>query len=103
MNDNCESCQVSARVDRLEKEFDSYRENSSETHKEMFKRLGDLEQARASMETMLEGMDAKLDKLISWREVQDDKPNKLLDKLKESAIWMFLAAVIGVVLGRIGL
>lgn len=131
MSENCESCQVSARVDRLEKEFDSYRENSSETHKEMFKRLGDLEQARASMETMLEGMDAKLDKLISWREdqdakldklvswrefqddkmdklvswkeFQDDKPNKLLDKLKESAIWMFLAAVIGVVLGRLGL
>lgn len=103
MNDNCESCQVSARVDRLEKEFDSYRENSSETHKEMFKRLGDLEQARASMETMLEGMDAKLDKLVFWKEVQDDKPNKLLDKLKESAIWMALAAVIGVVLGRIGL
>ena len=103
MNDNCESCQVSARVDRLEKEFDSYRENSSETHKEMFKRLGDLEQARTSMETMLEGMDAKLDKLVFWKEVQDDKPNKLLDKLKESAIWMALAAVIGVVLGRIGL
>lgn len=103
MSDNCESCQVSARVDRLEKEFDRYRENSSETHKEMFKRLGDLEQARASIETMLEGMDAKLDKLVSWKEVQDDKPNKLLDKLKESAIWMVLAAVIGVVLGRIGL
>lgn len=103
MSDNCESCQVSARVDRLEKEFDSYRENSSETHKEMFKRLGDLEQARASIETMLEGMDAKLDKLVSWKEVQDDKPNKLLDKLKESAIWMVLAAVIGVVLGRLGL
>ena len=103
MSENCESCQVSARVDRLEKEFDNYRDNSSETHKEMFKRLGDLEQARASMETMLEGMDAKLDKLVSWREDQDDKPNKLLDKLKESAIWMVLAAVIGVVLGRIGL
>jgi len=48
-------------------------------------------------------MDTKLDKLVSWREEQDNKPNKLLDKLKESSIWLVLAAVIGVVLGRLGL
>ncbi len=44
-----------------------------------------LEQARASMKTILENMDTKL------------------DKLKESSIWLVLAAVIGVVLGRLGL
>ena len=84
------------------KEFDRYRDGSGKTHKEMFERLSALEQARASMETMLESMDGKLDKLVSWREMQDDKPNKLLDKLKESSIWLVLAAVIGVVLGRLG-
>lgn len=103
MNDNCSDCPVSARVEGLAREFDRYRDGSGKTHKEMFERLSALEQARASMETMLEGMDAKLDKLVSWREVQDDKPNKLLDKLKENAIWMALAAVLGMVLARWGL
>ena len=103
MNENCENCPVNARVDSLVKEFDRYRDGSGKTHKEMFERLSALEQARASMETMLEGMDAKLDKLVSWREVQDDKPNKLLDKLKENSIWLALAAVLGMVFARWGL
>lgn len=103
MSENCGDCLVNARVDSLEKEFDRYRDGSTKTHKEMFERLNALEQDKTALATRLEGMDAKLDKLVSWREVQDDKPNKLLDKLKESSIWLVLAAVIGVVLGRIGL
>lgn len=62
MNENCENCPVNARVDSLVKEFDRYRDGSGKTHKEMFERLSALEQARASMETMLESMDGKLDK-----------------------------------------
>lgn len=103
MSENCDNCPVNARVDSLAKEFDRYRDGSSKTHKEMFERLNALEQDKTALTTRLEGMDAKLDKLISWREVQDDKPNKLLDKLKESSIWLVLAAVIGVALGRLGL
>lgn len=103
MSDNCNDCPVSARVDALEKEFDRYRDGSGKTHKEMFERLNALEQARSALEIKLEGMDAKLDKLVSWREVQDDKPNKLLDKLKENSVWLALAAVLGMVLARWGL
>ena len=103
MSDNCDNCPVNARVDSLEKEFDRYRDGSSKTHKEMFERLNALEQDKTALTTRLEGMDAKLDKLVAWREVLDDKPNKLLDKLKESSIWLILAAVIGVALGRLGL
>ena len=100
---NPKDCPVSARVDALKDEFDRYRDSSSKTHQAMFNRIGALEQDKTALATRLEGMDAKLDKLVSWREVQDDKPNKLLDKLKESSIWLVLAAVIGVVLGRLGL
>lgn len=105
MQDSCspQDCPINARVDRMEKEFDRYRDSSRKTHQEMFQRLNDLERSKASMETTLEGIDAKLDKLISWREEQDDKPNKFLDSLKNNAVWMVLAAVIGLVLGRLGL
>ena len=34
---------------------------------------------------------------------QQDKPNKLLDKLKENSFWLVLAAVLGMVLARWGL
>lgn len=105
MSENCNpsDCPVNARVDRMEKEMDRYRDNSSKTHQEMFQRLNALEQDRASLAEKLNGIDEKLDKLIAWREMQDDKPNKLLDKLKENSIWLVLAAVLGVVLARWGL
>ncbi len=82
---NPKDCPVSARVDALKDEFDRYRDSSSKTHQAMFNRIGALEQDKTALATRLEGMDAKL------------------DKLKESSIWMVLAAVIGVVLGRLGL
>lgn len=103
MNDNCNDCPVSTRVDSLEKEFDRYRDGSSKTHREMFDRINALEQDKTALATRLEGMDAKLDKLVAWREEQDNKPNKLLDKLKENSIWMVLAAVLGMLLARWGL
>lgn len=105
MSENCspQDCPVNARVDRIEKEMDRYRDGSSKTHQEMFQRINALEKSNASMETTLESIDAKMDKMISWREEQDDKPNKFLDSLKNNAVWMILAAVIGLVLGRLGL
>lgn len=103
MSDNCDNCPVNARVDSLEKEFDRYRDNSSKTHKEMFERLNALEQAKMSLETKLDSIDAQLKKLVDYMESEKDKPNKLLDKLKENSIWLVLSTVIGVVLGRLGL
>lgn len=101
--DNPRDCPISARVDRMEKEFDRYRDNSGKTHQEMFQRLNALEQSNTATQAKLDAMDGKLDKLVAWREEQDDKPNKLLDNLKNNAVWMVLAAVLGVVLGRLGL
>lgn len=104
MPENCNpnECPVNVRVDRMEKELDRYRDGSSKTHQEMFQRINALEQGSAATQTKLDAIDAKLDKLISWREEQDDKPNKFLDNLKNNAVWMVLAAVIGMVLGKIG-
>ena len=103
MSDNCADCPVNARVDSLEKEFDRYRDGSSKTHREMFERLNSLEQARTSLETKLDSIDAQLKKLVDYMETEKDKPNKLLDKLKENSIWLALAAVLGMVLARWGL
>lgn len=103
MPENCDpkNCPVNARVDHLEKEFDRYRDGSSKTHKEMYDRLGALEQNKGVVEEKLDNIDAKLDRLIEWREEQDNKPNKFLDKLKES-VWIALfTAVIGFICGKI--
>ena len=102
-DNNCSDCPVSARVDSLEKEFDRYRDGSGKTHEEMFERLNALEQAKTSLEANLDSINAQLKKLVDYMESEKDKPNKLLDKLKENSIWLVLAAILGFVMGRIGL
>ncbi len=103
MSENCNDCPVNARVDSLAKEFDRYRDGSGETHKEMLERINALEQAKTSLETKLDSIDAQLKKLVDYMETEKDKPNKLLDKLKENSFWLVLAAVLGMVLARWGL
>lgn len=103
MPENCENCPVSARVDSLEREFDRYRDSSSKTHGEMFERLGKLERDQSGFQEWKKSVDAKLDTIVEWVEGEKNKPNKLMDKLKENGIWMVLAALIGVVLARWGL
>ncbi len=101
-DNNCEHCPVSVRVDGLVKEFDRYRDNSTKTHKEMFDRLGKLEQNQSSFGAGKESVDTKLDTIVEWVEKEKNKPNKLLDKLKENGIWFVLAALLGAALGRFG-
>ncbi len=57
----------------------------------------------ARLDGKINGMDEKLDKLVKRQEDEDAKPNRLLDKLKENAIWMVLAAVLGLLLAKLGL
>lgn len=105
MHENCnpDNCPVNARVDRMEKEFDRYRDNSSKTHQEMFQRLGSLEKDNIATQTKLDAIDGKLDKLVERQEEQDDKPNKLIDHLKENAINYIMLAMMGLVLLKMGL
>lgn len=62
MHDNCnpDNCPVNARVDQIEKEFDRYRDTSSKTHLQIFKRVGTLEQEKAATGEHLSSIDEKL-------------------------------------------
>lgn len=105
MPENCNhnECPVNARVDRMEKELDRYRGSSSKTHQEMFQRINALEQSNTATQTKLDTIDGKLDKLITWREEQDEKPNKLMDNLKEHAIDYIMIALLGFMLLKMGI
>lgn len=105
MHENCNptDCPVSARVDTLEKEFDRYRGNSSDTHRQMFDRIGALEQSGATLRTKLDSIEEKLDELTVTVKALADKPGKRWDGIVDKAIWAVLAAVIAFLLGRVGL
>ena len=92
-----------ARVDALEKEFDRYRDNSSKTHEQMFKRIGELEQNGAAVKATLDSIDEKLDELSVTVKALADKPAKRWEGLVEKALWAVAAAVIAFLLAKIGL
>lgn len=105
MHDNCNpsDCPVSARVDALEREFDRYRGNSSDTHRQMFDRIGALEQSGATLKAKLDGMDDKLDALTETAQALADKPAKRWESLADKAVWAVCAAVIAFLLAGMGL
>lgn len=96
MADNCNpsDCPVSAKVDALKDEFDRYRGNSSETHKQMFERIGALEQNKAALAEKLDGIDEKLDKLTDTASTLAGKSGKRWDGLVDKLIYAAALAVV---------
>lgn len=96
MPDNCNpnDCAVGVRVTVLEKEFDRYRTNSSDTHRQMLGRIGSLEQDRASLKTKLDDIDTKLDGLASTVSALAEKPGRRWDSLVDKLIYAAALAVV---------
>ena len=57
----------------------------------------------AKLDEQLSNMGKNIQKLLDKQEEDDAKPGKLMDTLKNNAIWAILAAVIGFFLGNLGL
>lgn len=106
MQENCNpsDCPVSARMDALKDEFDRYRGSASETHRQMFGRIGALEQGGAVLRAKLDSIEGKLDELNATVKALADKPAKrwdgLVDKLAYAAA---LAVVAWIAAGMPGL
>lgn len=96
MPDNCKpsDCPVNERVNALEKEFDRYRSNSTNTHREMFDRIGALEQNGSAVSAKLDGMDDKLDTLTEAVNSLAEKPGKRWDSLVDKLLFAAAGAVI---------
>lgn len=89
---------LESRIERLE----DGQKKESEFRELYYKERLERAKRDAEMDVKISSMDEKLDKLLSKQEETDAKPGKLLDTLKNNAIWAVLAAVIGFVLGKIG-
>lgn len=106
MPDGCkpQDCPVNARVDALKDEFNRYRSNSSETHRQMFDRIGALEENRAAAGEKLDNIDTKLDALTEAVSALSGKSGMRWDALVDKLIYAAaLAAVSWAAAGMPGL
>ena len=84
---NPNDCAVGVRVTALEKEFDRYRTNSSDTHRKMFDQIGSLEQDRAALKTKLDGLASTVSALA-------EKPGRRWDSLVDKLFYVAALAVV---------
>ena len=101
MPENCnpKDCPLTSRVEALEEA----NKQNSDTHRELFRRVGDLETQTAVQENKLDTIMSKLDTIAEKLEALESKPGKRWEGLTEKAIWAIVAAVIAFLLGRVGL
>lgn len=104
--DNPRDCPLLPRVEALEKANDVH----SETHREIFRRVGDLESMTAVQDTQLKNIDEKLDEIkendkaiLAKVDALEAKPGKRWEGIVDKALWAVCAAVIAFLLGRLGL
>lgn len=96
MGETCKisDCPLNARVDALEKEFDRYRSNSSGTHREMFERIGALEETRAATGEKLDNIENKLDALTEAVSALSGRSGRRWDALADKLIYAAALAVV---------
>lgn len=99
MNDCQENCPLEPRVTALERA----NEQHGKTHREMFRRLNDVERDNAVQDAHYRAIDAKLDELTILVRELSGKAGKRWEGLVEKALWAVVAAVIAFLLARIGL
>jgi len=103
---DCEKSDKCAALELLEQRVGSLEEGQE--REEKFRKMYYEDRERrierdAKMDAKIECIDANVSKLVARQEEQDNKPNKLLDSIKDKAIWMVIAALIGFALSRLGL
>lgn len=103
---NQKDCPLTPRVERLEQENN----RNTETHKEIFGRLNEVEKINAVQEAHYKAIMEKLDDLAQKHDILNKKlealeakPGKRWDSITDKAIWAIVASVIAFLLGRVGL
>lgn len=93
------AAKLEARIDALER----WQEDSKKFHNSFYDWQREQIARDAKLDEKLNNMDKNIEKLLGKQEASDAKPGNFLETLKSNAVWAILAAIIGFVLGQIGL
>lgn len=88
---------------RLEKELDRHKTDASESFTKQGERLGILETQMAVHQANYLNIIAKLDDLIAKVAAIESRPAKRWEGVVEKVIYLVAAALVGLLLGRLGL
>lgn len=104
--DSTRECQNSTRMALLEKRVEDLEEGQNREErfrKDYYAEREERNLREARLDTKIDGIDAKVTKLVLQQEERDSKPNKLIDKLKDRAAEWILIAVLAFLAVKLGL
>ena len=94
-----EAAKLEGRIKALE----NWQQDSKKFHNSFYDWQREQIAREAKLDEQLSNMNRNIQKLLDKQEEDDAQPGKLMDTLKNNAIWAILAAVIGFFLGNLGL
>lgn len=111
MEDKCildpqRDCIGKAEAAKLEgriKALEDWKEDSKKFHNSFYDWQRQQIAREAKLDEKLGNMDSNIQKLLLKQESCDAKPGKFLDSIKNNITWALIAAVLGFLLGQIGL
>lgn len=100
---DCFGLEAVARLEGRIKALEDWQQDSKKFHNSFYDWQREQIAREAKLDEQLSNMNRNIQKLLDKQEEDDAKPGKLMDTLKNNAIWAILAAVIGFFLGNLGL
>ena len=100
---DCFGLEAAARLEGRIKALENWQQDSKKFHNSFYDWQREQIAREAKLDEQLSNMNRNIQKLLDKQEEDDAKPGKLMDTLKNNAIWAILAAVIGFFLGNLGL
>ena len=99
----CFGLEAAAKLEGRIKALEAWQRDSKKFHNSFYDWQREQIAREAKLDEQLSNMNRNIQKLLDKQEEDDAKPGKLMDTLKNNAIWAILAAVIGFFLGNLGL
>ena len=100
---DCFGLEAAARLEGRIKALEDWQQDSKKFHNSFYDWQREQIAREAKLDEQLSNMNRNIQKLLDKQEEDDAKPGKLMDTIKNNAIWAILAAVIGFFLGNLGL
>ena len=100
---DCIGKATAALLEKRIEDLEEWQRDSKKFHNSFYDWQREQIAREAKLDEQLSNMNRNIQKLLDKQEEDDAKPGKLMDTIKNNAIWAILAAVIGFFLGNLGL
>lgn len=99
---DCLGLAASAELDGRIRALEKWQAESKKFHNDFYDWQREQIARDAKMDVLLENIQTNLAKLVAWQETQQAKPGRRWDSVVEKILMLVVAAIVGVILARVG-